>query len=216
MTSVLRTSAPLLGEPLPVDFMNTIWADRTGVHDALRTDEEVWGWLRTIQPRLAPSDAAVDHWLRVGTPSDLGDAGRPLRLLRDALRRLAAEQTGDPRPAAESAIPMADEALSVLNRTAAAAPRWSSVQATATDAMTASTSTDASPGTAVAALLAERAIDLFTGDIRGDLRACLAPGCVLYFVKRHPRREWCSTACGNRARAARHYQRHRTAHANAS
>jgi hypothetical protein len=41
------------------------------------------------------------------------------------------------------------------------------------------------------------------------LRACQAPGCVLYFVKDHPRREWCSTACGNRARAARHYRRHR-------
>src|SRR6266851_2221676 len=43
---------------------------------------------------------------------------------------------------------------------------------------------------------------------RGDqLRACHAPGCVLYFVKSHPRREWCSVACGNRARAARHYDK---------
>jgi predicted RNA-binding Zn ribbon-like protein len=32
---------------------------------------------------------------------------------------------------------------------------------------------------------------------------------VLYFVKTHPRREWCSVACGNRVRAARHYQRGR-------
>ncbi|HEY3005705.1 MAG TPA: CGNR zinc finger domain-containing protein [Kribbellaceae bacterium] len=39
-------------------------------------------------------------------------------------------------------------------------------------------------------------------------RACYAPGRVLYFVTGHPRREWCSTACGNRARAARHYARH--------
>jgi predicted RNA-binding Zn ribbon-like protein len=31
----------------------------------------------------------------------------------------------------------------------------------------------------------------------------------LYFVKRHPRREWCSAGCGNRARVARHYHRHR-------
>lgn len=28
-------------------------------------------------------------------------------------------------------------------------------------------------------------------------------------IKRHPRQEWCSVACGNRARAARHYQQHR-------
>ncbi len=43
-----------------------------------------------------------------------------------------------------------------------------------------------------------------------ELRACLAPGCVLYFVKDHPRRAWCSTGCGNRVRAARHYARRRT------
>jgi predicted RNA-binding Zn ribbon-like protein len=52
-------------------------------------------------------------------------------------------------------------------------------------------------------------IELLTGDERPRLRACNAPGCVLYFVKDHPRRQWCSNACGNRARAARHYQRHR-------
>jgi hypothetical protein len=41
------------------------------------------------------------------------------------------------------------------------------------------------------------------------LRACGAPGCVLMFLKDHPRREWCSNACGNRARQARHYDRTR-------
>ncbi|WP_225993278.1 CGNR zinc finger domain-containing protein [Actinomadura rudentiformis] len=46
-------------------------------------------------------------------------------------------------------------------------------------------------------------------DDRLQLRACLAPGCVLYFLKNHPRREWCTAACGNRARGARHYRRHR-------
>ena len=42
-----------------------------------------------------------------------------------------------------------------------------------------------------------------------DLRTCGAPGCVLMFLKHHPRREWCSNACGNRARQARHYDRTR-------
>ena len=45
------------------------------------------------------------------------------------------------------------------------------------------------------------------GPQAGDLRACGAPGCILLFVKDHPRREWCSNACGNRARQARHYER---------
>ena len=53
------------------------------------------------------------------------------------------------------------------------------------------------------------AVGLLGGADAARLRACYAPGCVLYFVKTHPRREWCSVACGNRVRAARHYQRAR-------
>jgi predicted RNA-binding Zn ribbon-like protein len=50
-------------------------------------------------------------------------------------------------------------------------------------------------------------VALLGGEDAARLRACYAPGCVLYFIKTHPRREWCSVACGNRVRAARHYQR---------
>ena len=53
------------------------------------------------------------------------------------------------------------------------------------------------------------AIELLTGRSREDLRECGAPGCVLLYLKNHPRRAWCSNACGNRARQARHYQRAR-------
>ena len=60
------------------------------------------------------------------------------------------------------------------------------------------------------------AVTLFAAPSQPDqpgppqLRACLGPGCVLYFVQQHPRREWCSAGCGNRARVARHYHRHRS------
>jgi predicted RNA-binding Zn ribbon-like protein len=65
-----------------------------------------------------------------------------------------------------------------------------------------------SPALAAVAAIAEEAVALFAGPDRRLLRACHAPGCVLYFVRNHPRREWCSDGCGNRARVARHYQRH--------
>jgi predicted RNA-binding Zn ribbon-like protein len=61
----------------------------------------------------------------------------------------------------------------------------------------------------VLAAVAADAIELVTGADRGRLRICGAPGCVLAFVKDHPRREWCSGLCGNRARQARHYRRSR-------
>ncbi|MEU6781244.1 CGNR zinc finger domain-containing protein [Nonomuraea angiospora] len=56
--------------------------------------------------------------------------------------------------------------------------------------------------------LARAAIDFLSGPQREQLRSCNAPRCVRYFVKSHGRQEWCKPSCGNRARAARHYQRH--------
>lgn len=160
-----------MSEPKPVELMNTIRADRSGVYDVLDAD-----------------------WLRANAPgSDLG----PVRELRDALRRLAAEVTDDTREAASTTLDLAT-AVDVLNRACADSPTWSELTW---------------PGTRTVqgpelAKLAEDAITLLTGPDRDNLRACGGPGCVLYFVRDHPRREWCSAGCGNRARVARHYRRH--------
>jgi predicted RNA-binding Zn ribbon-like protein len=69
----------------------------------------------------------------------------------------------------------------------------------------------ASGTTLACALLAADAIDLVTGPDHADLRACAAPGCVRLLLKDHPRREWCSTRCGDRVRASRYYRRRRAA-----
>ncbi|MFF0176740.1 CGNR zinc finger domain-containing protein [Micromonospora profundi] len=61
---------------------------------------------------------------------------------------------------------------------------------------------------ALPAGLARAVIEFLAGATREQLRACPAPRCVRYFVKDHPRQEWCKPSCGNRARVARHYQRH--------
>ncbi|MFJ2705543.1 CGNR zinc finger domain-containing protein [Streptomyces sp. NPDC087428] len=44
------------------------------------------------------------------------------------------------------------------------------------------------------------------------LRPCRAPRRAELPVKEHPRprQEWCTPSCGNRARVARHHERHRT------
>jgi hypothetical protein len=120
----MGTSAPLLGEPLPVELMNTIWADRDGVHDALSETAGTEAWLRAIAPRIGlpaapgngvPAAAGIDHLTQ------------RLRTLRDALRRLAAEATGDPRPAAASTIGKLDAAVAAVNQAAGAVPRWSAL-----------------------------------------------------------------------------------------
>lgn len=210
IVNVEPTHAPLLGEPLPVELMNTIWADRGGVHDALSADAEVLAWLRAIGPRLEGRAPGVATWLDANRPVHLSNAAAELRRLRDALRRLTAETTQDPRPAAASAISDRDQAVGVLNQIAAASPSWPALE-WPLDAAPGRTLHFAHPaGTGIASLLAAEFITMLASGGQPKLRACLAPGCVLYFAKDHNRREWCSSACGNRARAARHYQRRKT------
>lgn len=167
----------------PVHLMNTCWADRHGRHDALTSATDLVLLVPEVPGR--PGSAEVQAW----------------RSLRTALRSLAAEVTGDPRDAGQR-WPMR-EAVALVNETAALvsiAPRLVASRGALARAVV--------PPTWPAArrAVALNAMDLL---VDGNLRACLAPGCVLYFVQDHPRREWCSDACGNRARAARHYARHK-------
>ena len=198
----MDTDAPLLGEPLPVELMNTVWADRDGVHDALRDRGGAKAWLHSVCARtdlLTPGD--LDHLAGSDVDRLIG--------LRDALRRLAAEVTGDPRPAAASALHELETAVTVLNLAAGDAPSWSALSWMPGHAPARHARTGGPAASAAVSAIAEDAIALFSQDTRHQLRACLGPGCVLYFLKDHPRREWCSAGCGNRARSARHYQRHR-------
>lgn len=181
----------LPGEPRPVQLMNTIWADRGVVHDALATPGEFRAWLRVVCPHDLVRGADLERF----------------RGLRDALRRLAAVLTDDDRPAAASASTVARRAVADVNAAAALAPTWPKLVlrgGTVDQTVAAS----GPPGDRLLTAIAREAIELFAGDGRAELRACRAPGCVLYFVHDHPRREWCSSACGNRARVARHYSRH--------
>ncbi|MEU4550147.1 CGNR zinc finger domain-containing protein [Nonomuraea dietziae] len=202
----MGTRAPLLGEALPVELMNTIWADRDGVHDALDEPVAAMAWLHAVAPCLDHLSVAD---LDALAPDDLDHLTRRLVRLRDALRRLAAEATGDPRSAAASATRDLQAAVTAVNEAAGALPRWSALVWTPGGPPARHTRTSGQPAAATVSAIAEEAIALFGHDDRLRLRACLGPGCVLYFLKNHPRREWCSAACGNRARGARHYQRHR-------
>ncbi|MET1044439.1 MAG: CGNR zinc finger domain-containing protein, partial [Microbacteriaceae bacterium] len=91
-----------------------------------------------------------------------------------------------------------------LNQAAARAPRWASI-AWAPDGVASTAQTTAPPVDQVLGTLAGDAINLFTGTDAARLRLCERPGCVLFFLKDHPRREWCTPACGARVRAARAY-----------
>ncbi|MGW2802640.1 CGNR zinc finger domain-containing protein [Streptomyces sp. NPDC001269] len=206
-TEGVTTSAPLMGEPLPVELMNTITVDRGRTHDALDSDADAAAWLCAVAGRVGTETGISADQLDE-------DAVRPvagaLRALRDSLRRLAAEATKDPRPPATA--PELElqrpQAISALNALAQAWPEL--VWPADGQPSRAYRGLGAAADLAVQ-LIAHQAVELFTGPDRDRLRPCLAPNCALFFVKNHARREWCSPTCGNRVRVARHYRRHHPA-----
>ncbi|MFD5897323.1 CGNR zinc finger domain-containing protein [Streptomyces sp. NPDC060366] len=210
------TAAPLLGEPLPVEFMNTLWADRDGVHDELARPGGLVAWLCGVRPRLPRADGL--SLARLPEPS--ADELRQFRRLRDALRHLAAVttgntgDTGDTPDTVTGAASDADAlatAVAAVNESCAYTPSWSMLEWTGESGPGRTAATDGAPSGWILSQLAEEGVRLLAGPGRTELRACHGPRCVLYFVRSHPRREWCSADCGNRARVARHYRRHRDA-----
>jgi predicted RNA-binding Zn ribbon-like protein len=185
---VASYSGPLRDEPLAIELHNTVFADRGKPIDGLAEPGSAGAWLRALGDRLPPEGRG-----REPTPNELTELRRTVR---DVLH--ASVEGRAPSRAT----------LDALNRAAARAPRSPSAR-WRRDAPPLSDVNlhGASRADIVLGALAADAIDLITGPRRNDLRACGAPGCVLLFLKDHPRREWCSTACGNRARQARHYRR---------
>jgi predicted RNA-binding Zn ribbon-like protein len=190
---------PLSGEPAPVRLMNTIWADTAGLHDDLTAPAALHDWLATVDSRYAAEAVAEPHL------DELAEA----KLVRDSLRRLAALLTDDARPAAQSPVESVDDAVAAVNRAVTRLPH--AQLAIRGSRLERGRPAPASPMRVALAELAMGSIDVLTGPSATKLRACHAPGCVRYFVRSHPRREWCSETCGNRARAARHYRRVRAA-----
>lgn len=64
----------------------------------------------------------------------------------------------------------------------------------------------------VMAVIADDAASLLSGDQASLLASCEADSCDRFFLRNHARRQWCSTRCGDRVRAARAYARKRAVH----
>ncbi|MCC5581433.1 ABATE domain-containing protein [Microtetraspora sp. AC03309] len=189
---------------LALDLVSTIRASRTGLTDSLADVAGMTEWGRAHADPLG-----LDATAFVATEALRNEVVE----LRQAVRALFARAVspGPPSGADAHRLPGFAESLDLVNATAMAvplAPRldWPS------DGLPVRTTVPAEPvseSARIRAALAVSAIELLTGPHREQLRTCLAPRCVLYFVKEHARQEWCSVACGNRARAARHYRQHK-------
>ncbi|MET9611096.1 ABATE domain-containing protein [Streptomyces sp. NPDC006512] len=178
-------SFPLIGEHLALDLLNT----RTAEGDLIAGPSGLAAWLEAQGGRLeavgaGPREVAAVHAVR--------EAAGPA---------LAAVRRGERPPA---------EALRVLNGALAAAPAHRELAWAEGGGLEAVARRDAGPAHRLAAELAEAVADLLTGTRVAEVRECGAEGCVLLFLPAHPRRRWCvASVCGNRARVARYYARHK-------
>jgi predicted RNA-binding Zn ribbon-like protein len=176
-----------LGEPLAIDLANTVMVVREGQEvDLLVTRDDLRRWLAAERERLGDCAFAVAHL-------------EEIRAVRDAVRGVLSA-------AAEGTTPPA-EALEHLNAASAAAPVAPRLEAGGEGKLRVEERPAA--GDRLARLLGRltrAAMALLAGDERQRLHVCGAPSCGMLFVGS---RRWCSAACGNRARAARHYRRTR-------
>ncbi|GAA2401459.1 CGNR zinc finger domain-containing protein [Streptomyces glaucosporus] len=187
-------------EPLPVEFANTLSADRGAPVEGLGTPADLGAWLRRHrslfpEPGLPPGDTV----LRVSEQQlcharDLRDSAR--RLIEARIERRAP----DPWDVAH------------VNRASGMCQSWPVLVWPDARTPGAELFRTADAVTHSLGLIARSLVLLLTGSQGALLRSCQAPGCVLFFYRHHPRRAWCSSGCGNRARVARHQARHRGGH----
>ena len=177
-----------LGEPLAIDLANTVMVVREGDEvELLATRDDLRRWLEAQRPRLGDCGFAIRHL-------------DEFRALRDAVRTLltaSVEGAAPPRQAREH--------LNAASLAAPIAPQLE--QGNDGQLETIEQVRQGDPLAELLATLARSAMALLTGADRERLHVCRAPSCGMLYLGQ---RRWCCAACGNRARAARHYRRTRT------
>ncbi|MEV5495845.1 ABATE domain-containing protein [Nonomuraea fuscirosea] len=179
--------APGAADYLALDFVNSAIALPGGRFiDLLGTPATTNQWL--TERSLAPAHAGVQEM-----------CAAQLRSLREHLRALFAARV--------SGLPALPASLSAVNDALSGAPTaallyWDEKHG---PYRSAPCPTNAILDRALAALAANAA-DLLTGPDADRLTPCGSAPCNRFLLC-HGRRHWCSTRCGDRARAARAYTR---------
>lgn len=168
------------GEPLALDLVNTL----IGELDAL-DDPELW--FAAQEGRLTLPAAAL-------TEVELS----AVKALREHVR-VAVD-------AARHSTSPPSEVIVAINQSVRAAPPYRILGPD----LTLVTCRDGDACARLLAELAEAAVELLADPRVRTIRACEGLNCRLLFLPTHPQRRWCSPSlCGNRARVARYYLRHR-------
>jgi Putative stress-induced transcription regulator/CGNR zinc finger len=167
-----------LGEPLAIDFANTVRRRGDAYEELLRTPADLAEWAAHQRGRIPDLPPVSEE--RLGAA----------RALRDAVfaALLAAAQAEPVPAAAEGALNAALAAVALIPRLEAG--RVVSVPLAPAD-----------PLDELFARACASALELLS---EPDLALCDAPGCGQFFLRHRSDQRWCGSACGVRARVARH------------
>ncbi|WP_406481185.1 CGNR zinc finger domain-containing protein [Streptomyces sp. NBC_01615] len=186
---------------LALDLALTIRHDgHGGVADDLTDPAGLTAWVQAHADVLPGADRFVADPVALTAVRDV----------RAAVRALFARavRPGEPSPADAARLLPVPQAVECLNTAAELVPTVP-VLSWAEDADPVVRQEAVGADAPLPALLARAAVTFLASPDRQRLRACHAPRCVRYFIKEHPRQEWCKPSCGNRARVARHHERHK-------
>lgn len=180
--------APLVGEPLALDLVNTRYAQG----DFLVTPEDLSVWL-ALQADRCPE----------GLSENIGQAElAAAQCIRERSARVIECVRGE--------TPLRQEDLDAINEILRGGPCVLEL-ADGPAGISANRRRLGSTAQGLAAWLAEGVVELLTDPAVRRIRQCEAEDCVLLFLPSNPRRRWCSPSrCGNRMRVARHYQRRKS------
>jgi predicted RNA-binding Zn ribbon-like protein len=179
-------------EPMAVEFVSSWHYAGSALIDEFDSVGGLAAWIDMYRERLG---------LVTGSPVRVGDQDR-VRIvdLREAIRELLSASVDHTQPSPET-VRLVD-GLSQGVRVATL--RWPP----------SGPQLDWPGDTSTADLLVTQvcasAVRVLTSPRRLLLRRCPAPRCVLFFSALRPGQAWCSPACGNRARVARHSARSST------
>ncbi len=172
-----------VGFRLALSLANT----RTRGQDGLSTPGQLGRWLEEQRGTLG--DPGDDTALRL----------REFRALREAVRELLeASAGGRPLPPAH---------VAALNAASAAVPLSTRLVVDGQGAAVDRTPGGASRTAVILATIACSAIELLGGEGAGRIGVCPARRCGRFFLAARAGQRWCSNACGNRERVARHRTR---------
>lgn len=175
--SATRDPRPLTGEPLALDLLNTRWNEEGATRDLLAGTDGLALWL--AGNGLGGTHAADEQVLQ------------HLRQAREALRTAVEGSLEEGAPLVDAVLAHGRVRVRLTAQGAAEEPQFPD------------------PSWGPAWLAARNYLDLLTR-APGRIRTCAGPACVLHFfdTSRNGTRRWCSmAACGNRAKASRHYAR---------